>query len=448
LAKSTWPPDWKGTFGLNKFTSRVVIRRIPPWGFEEIGTPWDDSLYTAARIWFQREARLSIPLGDFGRAVWRAASYTSFHPVIDYFNSLEWDGTERAPTFLPVYFKTEDNAYTRAVGLRWLLSSVARIMQPGCKADNILIAEGPQDLYKSAGFAALVKDPDWYTDRLSAISSKDAAMECAGLQIMELAELVALLQMGTSAGSKKAFVTRQSDRFRPPYGRDVINLRRQLVFCGTHNPYTVDGRLEGYLDDPTGGRRYWPVMCLSIVDYQGIERIRDQLWAELFHRYDAGERWWIDNKLDPELVALAKIEQDKRFKAHKYEAPIRDYLEDATRTDTSQEEILRDVFGKIGKGHQSDKIIIASILNNRLGYERYHPGHKTREWRYRKILESVKNVDSGNWYGRDEAPDQPYQSPDQTRKPTSAIPESGKKTTMKTKTKAKAKPKEGKDTCS
>ncbi len=48
----------------------------------------------------------------------------------------------------------------------------------------------------------------------------------------------------------------------------------------------------GYLRDPTGNRRYWPVACGEdgAIDIPGIVRDRDQLWAEALVRYSAGER--------------------------------------------------------------------------------------------------------------------------------------------------------------
>ena len=38
----------------------------------------------------------------------------------------------------------DDSSYSRAVGPRWLISAIARIFQPGAKADCCPILEGPQ----------------------------------------------------------------------------------------------------------------------------------------------------------------------------------------------------------------------------------------------------------------------------------------------------------------
>jgi predicted P-loop ATPase len=361
--------------------------------------------------------------------------------VRDYFNALpDWDGTARADTFLRVFFKTADTPYTRAVGVRWLISSVARILRPGEQVDHLLVAEGPQGWFKSTGFRMLVKDKGWFTDRLSNINSKDAAMELSGRQIIEIAEMETLLR--ATSGAKKAFLTRLDDKFRPPYAKRLISLARQCVFCGTVNPVMHEGRFEGYLDDSTGARRFWPVTCLAPVDYKGIAEIRDQLWAEVLFRFKAGEPWHLET---PELEALAKAEQDKRYKADKFEAPIREYLDEDNRNDTSIKEILRDVFGHTGKGHHSHEIRIARILTDRLGFERYRSTLKKRPWRYRRVPEHAENIGGENRDKWDGALSQMSQFPGEKSKPTTSTKpitkgrskKDGTRSRGKTRTKAK-----------
>jgi predicted P-loop ATPase len=120
---------------------------------------------------------------------------------------------------------TED---TIAIGPRYLISGVARIYQPGCKVDYLPIFEGPQGRQKSEALRTLAIRDAWFTDRLSHLASKDAAIETTGIFIIEVAEMDALIR--ASSSTAKSFITRRHDRFRPPYGKHTISRARQCVY--------------------------------------------------------------------------------------------------------------------------------------------------------------------------------------------------------------------------
>lgn len=235
----------------DEFSSKVIIRKRPPWGDEAPeapwNEPWNDHHETLTRRWFQLED-IAANQGDVGRAVQAAARHNPFHPVRDYLDALEWDNTPRLDKWLIRYLGADDTEYARAVGPRFLISAVARIYEPGCKVDHMLVLEGPQGKQKSEPLRTLAVRDTWFADRLSHVASKDAAQETAGVWIVEIAEMEPVIK--ASASATKGYLSRRSDRFRPPFGKHVICLPRQCVFAGTINP--VAG---GYLKDPTGARR-------------------------------------------------------------------------------------------------------------------------------------------------------------------------------------------------
>jgi predicted P-loop ATPase len=279
-------------------------------------------------VWFQADAGVNPSAGDVGRAVQAAAQHNRFHPVRDYFNSLVWDRVPRLTNWLQTHFHVEDSEYVRAIGPRYLISAVARIYRPGAKVDHSLILEGPQGKQKSEALRTLAISDDWFIDRLSHVASKDAVLETVGVLIVEIAEMDALTKATSSA--IKAFLTRRHDRFRPPWGKHTISLPRQCVFAGTINPTA-----GGYLKDPTGARRFWPVSCHCMIDLDGLKEMRGQLWAEAVHQFKAGAKWWLET---PELEALATAEQAARFVVDVWQEPICEWL--GERTDVSVSEVF------------------------------------------------------------------------------------------------------------
>jgi predicted P-loop ATPase len=365
-------PQWQGVLAYDEFNARVVIRKRLPWGDETLDATWTDHHESLTRVWFQREDIIA-GLGDVGRAVQAAARHNPFHPVREYLEALVWDGTPRLDTWLVTYFHAEESEYVRAVGPRWLISAVARVDEPGCQVDHTLTLEGPQGKLKSKALRTLAVRDAWFSDRLSHMASKDAAIETAGVWLFELAELDALMRASTSTA--KAFLTRPYDRFRPPYGKHTIHLPRQCVFAATINP-----PIGGYLKDPTGARRIWPVACHGVIDREALERDRSQLWAEAVARYNAGAKWWLET---PELEALATAEQALRFKEDAWKGPILQWL--GKRQDVRIAEVLEHAL-KIAPRDQthSAEIRVASILTQ-LDFTKYRARKgNERENRYQR----------------------------------------------------------------
>ena len=370
----TEAPDWKGVLAYDEFAARVVIKRPAPLEGSAPDTPWTDHCETQTRAWFQSKD-INPAAGDVGKAVQAAARANAFHPVKDYFSSLAWDGVPRAETWLQDFLHVEDSAYARAIGPRFLISVVARVFEPSCKVDHMLVLEGPQGKQKSEALRTLAVRDAWFSDRLSHVASKDAAIETAGVLLIEIAEMEALTKATSSA--MKSFLTRRSDRYRPPYGKHATNLPRQCVFAGTINPPA-----GGYLKDPTGARRFWPVACHGMIDRSGLEQARDQLWAEATARYKASMPWWLETA---QLEALADAEQEARFVVDAWEEPVREWLRD--RIDVSLWDVLKAL--GLDRQHQTQRAQkrIVAILT-RMGFTKRRPrageGRKGREHRYQR----------------------------------------------------------------
>ena len=151
-------PKWKGVLGYNEFNAWVVIRKRPPWGDEPLDRLGLTTMTRCAGSGSNARG-INPAAGDVGRAVQAAARHNAFHPVRDYFERAvpgmacpDW--THGSIT----YFHAEDSPYIRAIGPRYLISSVARIYRPGCKVDHTLVLEGPQGKQKSEALADLGRE--------------------------------------------------------------------------------------------------------------------------------------------------------------------------------------------------------------------------------------------------------------------------------------------------
>jgi predicted P-loop ATPase len=359
-------PEWAGVLGFNEFSLVTLALKAPPWQSGIAGNEWTDHEDRLTADWLQHQGIL-VTVEVAGQAVQAVARDRCFHPVRKYLESLSWDGTKRIDTWLSVYLGAEPSDYSAGVGTRWLLSAVARIYRPGVKADCCLILEGEQGTKKSTALKTLAGN--WFTDEIAELGSKDAAMQTRGVWIIEIAELDSMNK--TEVGKVKGFMSRAVDRFRPPYGKRLIDSPRQCVFGGSVNHKT-------YLRDETGGRRFWPVAC-GAIKIEDLARDRDQLWAEARERFLGGERWWLDTR---ELTELAEEEQADRREEDPWQEPIQSWLESKTEVSISQ--ILEVCIGKqTVHWAQPDKNRVARCLQA-LGWRRHKVGSRGRRvWRYR-----------------------------------------------------------------
>ncbi len=252
----------------------------------------------------------------------------SYDPLTEYLAGLKWDGKKRLSDWMAEYLLAPDTEYVRAVARKTLIGSVARALSPGVKNDDMAILESPQGFGKSTALRYLYGDR-FFTDNLPDFHSKDSFQQLQGSWCVEVAELN---KMGKAdIGDVKAFLSRVEDKYRPPYERMPIKVKRRTVLWGTVNP---DEGI-GYLKDQTGNRRFFPVAC-GRVDLAGILADRDKLWAEAVAAYRSGEKW----HLEGEAADLAREEQEKRREASPWEPTIASWIAEGGRTQVTIADVL------------------------------------------------------------------------------------------------------------
>lgn len=274
----------------------------------------EDHHLKEVRAEMERAFDLKPPKDDLWDLSEVIARESKYHPVRDYLDSLPTDQpvTDLTETWLIRIAGAPDTPYVRAVSRLVLVAAVRRIRQPGCKFDEMMILETPeQGKFKSSALKALAVHESWFTDDLE-LDDDDKKMieQTSGKWIIEAPEL-----SGISKGDHtrmKKWLSKSSGRSRMAYGRKVREFPRQFIVIGTTNDVQ-------YLKDARN-RRYWPVRVREF-DVKALVEIRDQLWAEAV-RLDLENPEDEYIRLDPSLYEAAAEEQDRRRVDDPYEITL------------------------------------------------------------------------------------------------------------------------------
>lgn len=293
----------------DRFSDRINVE-----GLEGFGPLLTD--HALRRLWLEIDTRYHFraPIEFFTAVLEDTAVQNGFHPVIDYLDSLTWDGVPRIDEWLVKHAGAADTDYTRAVSRLLLLAAVRRIRQPGCEFDEMLVLiSTTQGHSKSKSIKSLCPNPSWFSDDLPlGADSKVIIERLAGKWIVEAAELKGMRR--SDVEQLKSFLSRVSDMARMAYGRFATEMPRQFVLFGTTNS-------RHFLQDTTGNRRYWPIELTREMDREAIIQQRDQLWAEASLRESRGE----SIRLARELWG----EAGKVQKSHRVDDPLYDLLQAA-----------------------------------------------------------------------------------------------------------------------
>jgi hypothetical protein len=320
---------WRLSIRLNRFREVIEVSTIfppaagrPVSGYRPLRDPID---ILEAMMAIQQEGFAKAGKSTVTDAVVVVAEHRAYHPVQEWLRYLCWDGAERINRLFLDYFpgelppasdpqaRDDITRYFEKVGECFAVGAVGRILRPGCKLDCLPCLVSPQGWDKSKGLAALVPDPEWFSDDLSTnVVDRDAKESLTGKWIIELSEFP---HFRRDIERVKAFFSRQTDRYRRAYGRLNADHKRQCVFIASAN--------ELELIDITGNRRVWPVPLANPVDVTAIERDREQIWAEAVHWYDQGFAWW----LPPNIEAIAGEMQDAFVEADEWDGLILDFLD-------------------------------------------------------------------------------------------------------------------------
>lgn len=296
-----------GKFQYDLFSERIYVTGSLPWNPEDKKRELTDSDMSGLRVFLETSYGLTGKekiQDSFDTFIRKNAT----HAVREYLNGLSWDGVPRLDEVLIDYLGAEDTAYTRKVARKLFVAGVARVFHPGIKYDYMVVLIGEQGTGKST--FARTMGVDWFSDSLTITDMRDktAAEKLLGVWINEIPEMDGFSKV--DASTVKAFMTKESDRFRPAYGRLTVNRLRQSIMVGTSNK-------KEFLTDETGNRRFWPVdigvekPTKSV--FTELKPVIGQVWAEAVLRWKMGESIYSD----AEMAAYAEQQQE----GHRQEDP-------------------------------------------------------------------------------------------------------------------------------
>lgn len=308
---------WKAA-RYNLFTSLVEVGE----------TAQDETSDVEAAIWCHRTYDLEAPVEKVVQALrYVAMKQHAYDPLTDYLDGLTWDGTPRVRGVLRDYFAAarpygdverdgiDRDELLELISARFLVSAVARAYEPGCKVDEMIVLVGVQGKGKSRTLRALCPRGEWFSDTHVDMRDKDRFQLLDGVWLYEMGEMDHL--RGVEMSRVKGYVSSQADRYRKPYARAATRNLRRTVFLGSVNE-------REFVDDTTGLRRFEPVACEAdrMMDSEGMEAVRDQVWAEAVVMYRAGFPWRM-----PDAAKAAMAEHADAFRIiSPWEDPIRAFL--------------------------------------------------------------------------------------------------------------------------
>lgn len=308
-----------GVFWLNESSNQVLLSRDPPWTGGSRDEFTDTDAYELA-AWLQRPDRYQMLVTDEMalKAVIAVSRRHRRHPIREYLQALEWDGTPRVERMFIDMMAAEDSVYHQQAAKCFMVGAVARVLwfdpknpTQGAKVDFMAVLEDKQGRKKTTAFETLF-GAAWFVETMESPSHNDFYQILKGCWGVEIAEMHSFGK--ADVARVKGAITRRVDKYRAPYERAPRSWRRECVFVGTTNE-------AQWLRDPTGGRRFLPIALTRAadVDIAAIHANRDQLWAEAVHLFNEGFEFWV-------LPDEAGEQQEQRFMEDSWEGRIARWL--------------------------------------------------------------------------------------------------------------------------
>lgn len=235
---------------------------------------------------------------DGMNAAMKSKNYDSLVDHVKSFPLIKSKKVGDLENWLIYYLGARNCEYHRILGKKFLISMVARALNPGCKVDYMMVLESEEQGIGKSTVCQILGGPFYMGGPLD-IKNKDFLMKLRKTWVYEIGELAGFRK--SQLEQMKHFITETVDVYRAPYERSNVRVPRRCVFIGTTNE-------TNYLTDDQN-RRFWPVKLAKKVKLLKLEEDREYLLSQAREAFKAGEKWWPSVK---EQLNIFRPEQDKR----------------------------------------------------------------------------------------------------------------------------------------
>ena len=336
-------------------------------GWERTGDPITDRDMSYLKLHLERHYHLNNEkhLKDAIRIV---AGENRFHPIREYLENLEWDGTPRIAYALTRFLGAEECRFNTECLKVFMMGAISRVFRPGCKFELMLCLVGGQGAGKSTFFRFLAVRDEWFSDDLKKLDDDNVYRQLQGHWIIEMSEMLATAN-ARSIEEIRSFLSRQKEIYKIPYEVHPEDRLRQCVFAGTSNS------LDFLPLDRAGNRRFLPIMVdqskaeIHILENEEESRAYiDQMWAEAMTIWRSGD---FRLALPADLAEEARTRQREFMPEDTMTGQIQSWLEGWKEDYVCSRQIYDLALGRFGSPKQWETREINDIMNNSItGWER------------------------------------------------------------------------------
>ena len=387
-----WPRSGKT---LNDTDMKYILRRMEKYGISS-----EKKIESAIRI---------------------VANENRYHPIRDYLNGLQWDGTERIAHVLHHFLGAAEDEYTCEAMKIFLLGAIKRVFQPGCKFETMLCLVGGQgcgspvatskcckhfeapteptgETGKVQLFSAVAVKDEWFSDDLRRLDGDNVYRKLQGHWIIEMSEMIATAN-AKSIEEIKSFLSKQKETYKVSYETHPADRLRQCVFAGTTN------RQDFLPRDRTGNRRFIPIPVdaelaeVHILDNEEESRAYiDQLWTEAMTIYNSG-----DYKLafSPAMQEALQSYQQDFMQEDAQAGMIYAFLEDYTGDRVCSKQLYAEALGNTNIPAEWETRAVCEIMNTGIsrgdiqGWQAHKTAKRYPKYGVQKGWERVTSPETG-----------------------------------------------------